>query len=119
MADPDFDRMTKDEVIAWFDSAEDISPILAGMSPATDPAPRRAPDIPMVMSSIRLPVVLAEQLDSLADLHGVRRSDLVRDALARYVAEHTSPVGRDEAEQALDVLRRVVASRTIGHPDAA
>lgn len=118
MTDPDFDRMTKDEIIAWVDSTDDISPIFAGMTPATKPAPRGDPDIPMVMSSIRLPVVLSEQLDSLADLHGVRRFDVIRDALARYVVEHTSPVGRDEAEKALDVLRRVVASRTVGHPDA-
>lgn len=36
---------------------------------------------------------------------------MVRDTLAAYVVEKTSPVGRDEAEHALDVLRRIVASR--------
>jgi metal-responsive CopG/Arc/MetJ family transcriptional regulator len=55
---------------------------------------------------------MVEQLDSLADLQGERRSDVIRAALAEYVVARTSPVGRDEAEHALDVLRRVVADRT-------
>jgi predicted DNA-binding protein len=119
MTTPDFERMTKDEVIAWFDSTDDISPALASMSPATEPPARRGPEIPMMLASIRLPVVLVEQLDSLADLHGVRRSDVIREALAAYVAERTAPVGRDEAEHALEVLRRVVIGRTGGQVDAA
>jgi metal-responsive CopG/Arc/MetJ family transcriptional regulator len=40
-----------------------------------------------------------------------RRSDVIREALSTYVAEKTAPVGRDEAERALGVLRRVVADR--------
>ena len=65
----------------------------------------------MMLASIRLPVVLVEQLDHLAVSQGVRRSDVIRDALSAYVVEKTAPVGRDEAEHALDVLRRVVADR--------
>jgi predicted DNA-binding protein len=119
MTTPDFERMTKDDVIAWFDRTDDISPALASMSPATEPATRRSPEIPMMLASIRLPVILVEQLDSLADLHGVRRSEVIREALAAYVAERTSPVGRDEAEHALDVLRRIVNGRAGGRSDAA
>jgi metal-responsive CopG/Arc/MetJ family transcriptional regulator len=64
----------------------------------------------MMMASIRVPVDLMEQLDRLAARHGVRRSDVIRDALTTYVTEHTSPAGRDEAVRALEVLRRIVAS---------
>lgn len=119
MSSPDFERMTKDEVIAWFDAADDISPVLKSMVPATEPVIRPANDMPMMLASIRLPVAMVEQLDSLADLDGVRRSDVIREALAAYLAERTSPVGRDEAERALDVLRRIVADRTAPHAEAA
>jgi metal-responsive CopG/Arc/MetJ family transcriptional regulator len=64
----------------------------------------------MLLASIRMPVDLMEQLDQLAALHGVRRSDVIRDALTAHVAEHTNPVDLDEAERALEVLRRIVAS---------
>ena len=107
---PDFERMTKDEVIAWFKSTNDVSPILESMRPATEPPSRSATEIPMMLASIRLPVVLVDQLNHIADVQGVRRSDVIRDALAAYVTDRTAPVGRDEAEHALDVLRRVVAS---------
>nr|MDT0657281.1 ribbon-helix-helix domain-containing protein [Micromonospora sp. DSM 115978] len=72
-----------------------------------------------MLASIRLPVGMIEQIDSLADLQGVRRSDLIRAALADYIGERTSPVGRDEAEHALDVLRRVVSNRPDPRADAA
>jgi predicted DNA-binding protein len=107
---PDFDAMTKEQVIAWFRSTKDLSPLLASMTPAEEPA-GRPPEVPMMLASIRLPVVLVDQLDHLADALGVRRSDVIRDALAAYVVEKTSPVGRDEAERALEVLRRIIASR--------
>ena len=42
----------------------------------------------------------------------------MREALTRFVAEQTAPVPRDEAEHALDVLRRIVA-KTTGTTDAA
>ena len=119
MNGPDFEQMTKDEVIAWFKTTENLSPVLATMTPATEPAHRPVPEVPMMLASIRLPVILVEQLDSLADLLGIRRSDVIRDALAAYVVEKTSPVGRDEAEHALDVLRRIVASRVDSRGNAA
>jgi hypothetical protein len=117
MSGPDFDKMTKDEVIAWFRTTEDLSPALAAMTPAA-PAVRPA-EIPMVLASIRLPVALVEQLDGLADLHGVRRSDVIRDALSAYVVSRTAPVGRDEAEYALDVLRRALTVKRDAAPRAA
>jgi predicted DNA-binding protein len=116
--DPDFERMSKEEIVAWFDNTDDISPVLASMAPATE-AVRPAPSGPMMLASIRLPVAMVEQIDSLSDMVGVRRSDIIREALTAYLAEHTSPVGRDEAEHALDVLRRLVASREAWRADAA
>jgi len=44
---------------------------------------------------------------------------VIRDALAGYVTEKTSPVSRDEAEHALDVLRQIVASRADPHGQTA
>lgn len=111
MSQPDFEHMTKDEVIAWFRTTNDLSPALAEMQPSAEPPSRSAPDVSMMLASIRLPVVIVEQLDHLASTQGVRRSDVIREALAAYVVERTSPVGPDEAERALDVLRRVVADR--------
>lgn len=73
----------------------------------------------MMLASFRLPVSMVEQLENLAELQGVRRSDIVREALSAYLAERTSPVGRTEAQHALDVLRRIVDSQTESRADAA
>jgi Arc/MetJ-type ribon-helix-helix transcriptional regulator len=119
MSGPDFERMSKDEVLAWFDHADDISPVVATMDAAAEPVRRAPSDGPMMLASIRLPVATVEQLDALAELDGVRRSDVIRDALAAYLRDRTSPIGRDEAERALDVLRRVVAGGTGPEGEAA
>jgi hypothetical protein len=102
--------MTKDDVIPWFDTTDDISPVLASMQPAAGPIVP-ASGTPMVLASIRRPVEIIEQLDSLADLDRTWRSDVIRAALTAYIAEQTSP-GRDEAERALEVLRRAITHRT-------
>jgi hypothetical protein len=47
----------------------------------------------------------------LAERDRKRRADLVRDALAEYVAARTAPVERDEAHHALEVLRKLVENR--------
>jgi predicted DNA-binding protein len=111
MTEPNLDQMSKDEAIAWFATTDSLAPAIRTMTPATDPS-GPAPDVPMMLASIRLPVRLAEQLDELASQLGVRRSDVMREALTRFVAEQTAPVARDEAVHALDVLRRVVAKAT-------
>jgi predicted transcriptional regulator len=118
MSSPDFEKMTKREIIAWFESAESVAPLVAGMAPATEPA---APStgVPMMLASIRLPVVLIDQLDGIAERDGTKRSDIIREALVSYVESRTTPIARDEAERALDVLRRVVADRTGGGTEAA
>ncbi|WFE26092.1 ribbon-helix-helix domain-containing protein [Solwaraspora sp. WMMD791] len=84
------------------------------------PATGGVPEAPMMLVSIRLPVALVEQLDRIAGESVTRRSDVIRDALTGYVAARTAPVGQHEAEQALDVLRRIVTAHTgEGHADAA
>jgi Arc/MetJ-type ribon-helix-helix transcriptional regulator len=118
VTEPDFDRMTKDEIVAWFQNTDSLAPVIKSMTAA--PASGGAPGTPMMLVSIRLPVSLVEQLDHLADEADTRRSDVIRDALTRYIADQTAPVSQDEAEHALDVLRRIVITRnTQGHADAA
>ncbi|MFF5172646.1 ribbon-helix-helix domain-containing protein [Micromonospora sp. NPDC000089] len=118
MTEPNFDRMTKDQVVAWFQNAESLAPVIRSMTEA--PASGTAPGTPMMLVSIRLPVPLVDQLDRLADQSDTRRSDIIRDALTRYITARTAPVSQDEAEQALDVLRRIVTTRTTeGRADAA
>ncbi|WP_328340956.1 ribbon-helix-helix domain-containing protein [Micromonospora sp. NBC_00421] len=118
MTEPDFDRMTKDEVVAWFQHTDSLAPVIRSMT--ATPASGVAPETPMVLVSTRLPVELVKQLDRLAEQTASRRSDVIRDALSGYVTVRTAPVSHDEAEHALDVLRRVVTARhREGRADAA
>jgi predicted transcriptional regulator len=118
VTEPNFDHMTKDEIITWFQNTDSLAPVIKSMTAAPPSGP--APEAPMMLMSIRLPVTLVEQLDRLAEQSGNRRSDVIRDALTGYVADRTEPVGRDEAEHALDVLRRLVTAHTNeGHANAA
>ncbi|MEV6705901.1 ribbon-helix-helix protein, CopG family [Micromonospora wenchangensis] len=118
MTEPDFERMTKDEVVAWFQHTDSLAPVIRSMT--ATPASGTAPETPMALVSTRLPVALVKHLDRLAEQAAVRRSDIIRDALTSYVTTRTEPVSHDEAEHALDVLRRVVAARTTkGRADAA
>ncbi|RGC65395.1 Ribbon-helix-helix protein, copG family [Micromonospora sp. MW-13] len=118
MTEPDFDQMTKDEVVAWFQNTDSLAPVIRSMAAA--PPSGVAPETPMMLVSIRLPVPLVEQLERLADQAATRRSDIIRDALTKYITARIAPVSRDEAEHALDVLRRIVTDRTTeGHADAA
>jgi predicted DNA-binding protein len=119
LSEPNFDSMTKDEVVAWFRTTDTLAPVIRSMTPSAEPATDPTPDIPMMLASIRLPVPLVEEIDHLAGQDGVRRSDIIREALGRYVMTRRSPVSPDEAQHALDVLRRVVATRRQGHAEAA
>jgi predicted transcriptional regulator len=118
VSEPEFDSMTKDEVIAWFRTTDTLTPIIRSMTPSAEPAADPVPEIPMMLASIRVPVPVVEEVDRLADEDGVRRSDIIREALGRYIMMRRSPVSPDEARHALDVLRRVVTARE-GHPRAA
>ncbi|MBO4159809.1 ribbon-helix-helix protein, CopG family [Micromonospora antibiotica] len=118
MSEPDFDRMTKDEVVAWFQQTDSLAPVIRSMT--ATPASGTAPETPMVLVSTRLPVELVKHLDRLAEQAASRRSDVIREALTSYVTVRSEPVSHDEAEHALDVLRRIVTARTTeGCADAA
>ncbi len=112
--EPDFDKMTKREVVDWFTTTGNLSPMVASMHPATEQVSRPAAGVPMVLASIRLPVELVEQIDRLAEAEGLRRSEVIREALVAHIREQTAPVERDEAVRALDVLRRLVVGRAEG-----
>jgi predicted transcriptional regulator len=118
VSEPEFDSMTKDEVIAWFRTTDTLAPVIHSMTPSAEPAADPVPEIPMMLASIRVPVPVVEEVDRLADDDGVRRSDIIREALGRYIMMRRSPVSPDEAQHALDVLRRVVTAGE-GHPRAA
>jgi metal-responsive CopG/Arc/MetJ family transcriptional regulator len=62
----------------------------------------------MGLYSFRLPEGLVETIDALAELDHKRRADLVREALTEYVTARTAPVERDEAQRALEILRKIV-----------
>ena len=109
MSLPDFDQMTKEEIIEWFDTTEDHSALLATMQPSTAPVEPPGPDGYPLLLSVRIPIPLVEKVEAIAEAQGVSRSEIIREALAAYVAAKTAPVSRDEAEHALEVLRRVVA----------
>jgi predicted DNA-binding protein len=117
MTTPDFSSMNKDEILDWFENTDDITPLFAGMQPAREEI-RRPSGPPMLLASIRLPVEMVDRIDEFAEGDGVTRSDLVRDAIAAYIVDRTKDVSRDEAEQALAVISRIVHERT-GRADAA
>ena len=109
MSLPDFDHMTKEEILEWFDTTEDHSALLATMVPSTAPVEPLGPDgIPFLLS-VRVPLPLIEKVEAIAEARGVSRSEIIREALAAYVKEKTSPVSQEDAERALEVLSRVVA----------
>lgn len=118
MSGPDFERMSKDEIVDWFDSSGDVSPLLSTVVPTTDGVASPA-DGPMALISIRLPVAMVDELNGLAELGQVRRSDVIREALASYIKKQNALVGPDDARQALEVLRKVVAGRFGNQPEAA
>jgi Arc/MetJ-type ribon-helix-helix transcriptional regulator len=103
--------MTKDGVIAWFRTTDTLAPVIRSMTPSAEPAADPVAEIPMMLASIRIPVRMVDEVDRLADEDGVRRSDVIREALGRYIMMRRSPVSSDEAQHALDVLRRVVTAR--------
>jgi hypothetical protein len=82
---PDFDRMSKDEVIAWLDP-----PVDAG-APARSPEPdletRRASDVPMTPVNVWLPAPMLRELDRVAGVRNAQRADVIRQALSSHLAQ--------------------------------
>jgi hypothetical protein len=83
-------RLSADELIAlveaggdWFDGA--------GSNPPQEPKPAALPDvadIPMQVTSIRLPLSMIEELDRRAGRDRDGRSGIVREAVADWLASH-------------------------------
>jgi len=81
-----------------------------GMAPLDDDDDEVGAAPSMMLASFRLPVTLVQQIDEIAERDRKRRADIIREALAGYVAERTGPVTRDEARHALEILRRAIES---------
>jgi hypothetical protein len=121
---PDFEKMSKAEIVRWFSTAPEASlvEVLRGAHKVDDPPTATRPDdgsIPLMLTSIRLPVELVRSLDAVAGAEGLNRSEAIRFAIAEFVRQRTGEVSPSEAEHALDVLRRVVGEHANSRGDAA
>ncbi len=123
MSKRDPDKMTREQAIAWFAGAseEDLADVVrSAKRPAAETGRSAGADagIPLMLTSIRLPVDLVAHLDEVAAADGVNRSEAIRAAVTAYVNERRGEIGASEAEHALEVLRRVVGAHING-PRAA
>lgn len=76
-----FDSMSEDEFFAWMTHPEGL-----------------APDAPMTMLlGARLPVDLVYRLDLVVERDGTTRSDVLRDALAAYLADRVVEIAPDRS----------------------
>jgi predicted transcriptional regulator len=121
---PDFEKMSKAEIVTWFSTAPESSvvEVLRAAHEVDDPPAATRPDdgsIPLMLTSIRLPVELVRSLDAVAAVEGVNRSEAIRLAIAEFVRQRTGEVSPSEAERALDVIRRVVGEHVNSRRDAA
>ncbi len=126
MSGHDFDEMSKEQAITWFTQAPDddlaevvrtARPVIGSSRPVDDSRstqPVGEVPIPLMLTSIRLPVELVGWLDEIAAAEGMNRSEAIRTAVAAFVRHRRGGVDASEAERALDVLRRVVGE----HADA-
>jgi Arc/MetJ-type ribon-helix-helix transcriptional regulator len=125
MSGPEFDDMSKAEIVEWFSNASDdeLAEVVRTAQPASDvPAAASGAGtaaVPLLLTSIRLPVELVRELDEVAAAEGTNRSEAIRIAVAAFLRERRGAVGPTEAERALDVLRRLVQQHGVGYPDAA
>jgi predicted DNA-binding protein len=116
--------MSRDQALSWFiDAPEaDLAEVVRTARPVKDDAEdvaRVETAIPLMLTSIRLPVELVRFLDEVAAAEGVTRSEAIRQAVARYVGDRRGGVSPSEAQHALDVLRRVVGEHASIYREAA
>ncbi|WP_327003810.1 ribbon-helix-helix domain-containing protein [Dactylosporangium sp. NBC_01737] len=96
MHGPDFDRMSKDEVIAWLDPPVDTG--LSPSAPELDLETRRSADVPMTPVNIWLPVPMLRELDRVAGVRNAQRADVIRQALSSHLAQRAdAPTGAEGA----------------------
>jgi hypothetical protein len=81
--------MSRDQLVAYFDSGGDISELLRGAAPGPDLGPTPNPaDIPMIVTGVRLPSATVERLDALAGNDKGGRSGLIRQAIDEFLQRH-------------------------------
>jgi Ribbon-helix-helix protein, copG family len=81
--------MSREELVAYFDSGGDISELLrdAVRGPDLGPAPSPA-EIPMIVTGVRLPAATVERLDALAGNDKAGRSGLIRRAIDEFLERY-------------------------------
>jgi len=83
--------MSRDELVAYFDSGGDISELLrdATVGPYLGPTP--SPEtVPMIVTGVRLPSATVQRLDELAGNDKGGRSGLIRRAIDEFLQRHAS-----------------------------
>lgn len=125
MSAPDFDSMSKDEIVEWFVTAGDgdLAEVVRTAQPVRNTvAPQSGSGdsaIPLLLTSIRLPVDLVAGLDEVAAAEGTTRSEVIRLAVAALLRQRRGEVSGVEAEQALEVFKRLVREHVTEHRHAA
>ncbi len=86
---PDPRSMSRDELVAYFNSGGDISDLLRDGVVGPDLGPVPAPEtIPMILTGVRLPSEVVSQLDQLAGNDKGGRSGLIRRAIDEFLERH-------------------------------
>ncbi|WP_203700293.1 ribbon-helix-helix domain-containing protein [Asanoa iriomotensis] len=87
---PDPRTMSRDELVAYFDSGGDISELLRGAAVGPDLGPAPDPEsVPMIVTGVRLSAAAVQRLDELAGNDKAGRSGLIRRAIDEFLARHT------------------------------
>ncbi|WP_344386863.1 CopG family transcriptional regulator [Asanoa iriomotensis] len=82
--------MSRDELVAYFDSGGDISELLRGAAVGPDLGPAPDPEsVPMIVTGVRLSAAAVQRLDELAGNDKAGRSGLIRRAIDEFLARHT------------------------------
>lgn len=86
---PDLRSMSRDELVSYFDAGGDVSELLRGAIVGHDLGPAPAPEtVPMIVTGVRLPSYVVNQLDQLAGKDKGGRSGLIRLAIDEYLERH-------------------------------
>jgi len=83
--------MSRDELVAYFDSGGDISELLRDTTVGPNLGPTPSPEtIPMIVTGVRLPSATVQRLDELAGNDKGGRSGLIRRAVDEFLQRRTS-----------------------------
>jgi hypothetical protein len=86
---PDPRKMSRDELVAYFDAGGDISDLLRDAGPGPNLGPAPAPEtVPMIVTGVRLPSDVLRRLDRLAGNDKGGRSGLIRQAVDEFLERH-------------------------------